>query len=520
MRHPVIIFVDNIDEYYEDMLSAQSHQSGLNLFGGAKEAHWYLVQLGVALAARELSQINNHLRIYSSIRREVVQRSVTSSAFGLQLMSRSIVIEYPHSDLISMIVKNIDHENANNLVLRRDPDPISKFIGKDNRYVFHPKTGDQEPFEDFWIRHTLGRPRELMMIGEAISCIDPADRKLRRLREVIREKSGEFASAYMTEMSSHLPGFVPTIITKLIPKNTLTINELAVISHEYNQEYNKRFSDSEAGASHVFCALYKIGLLGYVGNDFETGGRIQIFNRPGSVALDETGILPEADIYLLHPALDSLIASSRPKYFTQLNPLNIIGAGRPWRDKRAVSYVLKGDLKAFSHIMKDTIKVKKFIELLNATLKEYSTQIDYCEIEQGDAITIVDGNPISVVTIARQIESAIAASEFKGSFRFGGEAGYVLIDSVEKLGGNVKSVSGIALRTAARLEPHVRPGEIWVTEEFVRHLSDQFTSGIYRFVSVDPSEIGLASVDDGKVDLAKGPQDETLLTRIYRVMPL
>ncbi|QJU58969.1 adenylate/guanylate cyclase domain-containing protein [Sphingomonas sp. AP4-R1] len=516
ISHNISIFIDNIDEYYEDMLRAQHMDVGTNLYGEAKEIYWYLAQLGIALASREINEHNSHIRVYASIRSEVKQRSITKSSFGIQLTSRSLQMNYSDHDLKQIIEKNILAEKKPNL-LPGGTTPIDKFLGKDCISVFHPKTGDQEDFLDFWIRHTLRRPRDIVLVGRHISALEPRDRNARSLRQAVRTASREIARGFMAEMEPHLAGFDPDILIGLIRSNTLSAAELARISAEYAQLYEKKYeARGELHTDHVFCALYKIGLLGVIRNDEQTYERIQDFLPLGSVALDEIHVLPDADLYLIHPILDDLIGTRSTRYFNGLNDLNVIGAGRRWRDERSVSYVLKGDLKGYSEIMKDVPKSRKFKELLDASAREYFHNIDHPDVHQGDSILLIDTNPVSVITAARAIEERIANSEFKGTFRFGGEAGYVMIDGSDQN----RNVSGMALRTAARLEPHVTPGEIWVTEDFVTRVKEQFRSDIYQFEEIAAEDAPALGTQDGRFNLAKNERDEPIFTKLFRVRPL
>src|SRR5438552_16582261 len=54
---------------------------------------------------------------------------------------------------------------------------------------------------------------------------------------------------------------------------------------------------------HIFCALYRVGLLGYVHHDRIRGAWGQRFLRPGEATLERVGTLPPATHYLLHAVL-------------------------------------------------------------------------------------------------------------------------------------------------------------------------------------------------------------------------
>src|SRR4051812_38120346 len=62
-------------------------------------------------------------------------------------------------------------------------DLIEKMVGRDNLELLHIYTGQRENFFDFIFRHTLGRPRDLMMVGGKISELDPSSRTSERLRQ-------------------------------------------------------------------------------------------------------------------------------------------------------------------------------------------------------------------------------------------------------------------------------------------------------------------------------------------------
>src|SRR5215470_40781 len=128
LHESTAIFVDNIDEYYEGVLremNAERHPAGGHTPGGrVKRSFWHLAQHGIAAAARELSQINSHVKIYVSIRKEVLQGIIGDTHFGQQLRSKSLIISYTDSDLLEIIHKNIAHSDAEDLADPHARDPV------------------------------------------------------------------------------------------------------------------------------------------------------------------------------------------------------------------------------------------------------------------------------------------------------------------------------------------------------------------------------------------------------------
>jgi class 3 adenylate cyclase len=515
LHESVAVFIDNIDEYYEGVLREISAKTDRRPSGRIKRSFWHLAQYGIAAAARELNHINTHIKIYVSIRKEVLQGIIGDTHFGQQLRSKSILVSYSHGDLLEIIAKNIANSDTENLAQpqSRNENPIAAFFGPLAR-VTHPTTGDEEGVLDFWLRHTLGRPRDVAAIGKALSSLPPASRTERRVREVVRLEAKLIAKTYLGEMSPHLEGFDHDLLLPLIDKNVLSADDLKVISSSYAQAYQKAHGTVAAHTDHPFCALFKLGLLGYVGRDPEINDDVQIFRLPGEDPLDNIRVLPVARTYLVHPSLDDLIAERNPRYFESLNDRNVIGRGRRWFRKRVISYVLKGDVKGYSAIMRDGVRNKAFNEVFDAIVSEFGTALDYAQKSQGDSLLLIDANPVKVLTAAQNIQRDLRRSEFRSEIRFAGDAGFVDIagDTHEK------QLYGMAIQNAARLEPHVAPGHIYVTEEFRRRLEEGFGKQLpFGLVTVGPEDLKELETKEGLFNIAKRGGEAEILTAIYRI---
>lgn len=479
----VALFVDNIDEYFGDSYAADFDGKSRH-FGTLKDSYWYHSQLGLALASRELNGINKHLKIFVSIRKEVLQKSVKMGSFWTQLKGKSIEIKYTEADIEAIISKNIKSEQKKNLVSPAAALSIDKFVGK-NTQIVHPKTGDEEDFLSFWIRHTLNRPRDVISIGREISLLQPSERTADRLSKCVRKEAADLVRAYMYEMQPHLPGFDPDLICRLIPSNTFTKQELETVSKAYSESFRNKYTTSETHTDHVFCALFKIGILGYVASDVD-GAIRQAFRPIGEDSLDEAGILPDVERYIVHPSMDNLIGELNPKYYQSLNKYNVIGNGRVWREERSISYVVKGDVKGFSKICAEENKATEFDKYIRKSLREVSQGIDYSEVSGGDSVLMVDKNPVSVISAASELAIKLENSEFNCQMRFGAHAGFISIvaeNGVKRLQG------GYALRTAARLEQAGIPGIVLASDQFLEAMQAQFENTIFKFIKLEPDVV-------------------------------
>jgi hypothetical protein len=513
LHESTAIFVDNIDEYYEGVLREMNAGRDRPTGAKVKRSFWHLAQYGIAAAARELSHINTHVKIYVSIRKEVLQGIIGDTHFGQQLRSKSLIVSYTDSDLLEIIHKNIAHSDSEDLVDPRANEPVSAFFGPLSR-VTHPITGDEEEVLAFWLRHTLGRPRDVVSIGKAIASIPPVSRSERKIREVVRSEAKTIATAYFAEMAPHLDGFDADMLLRLIDRNVLTPDDLRRISEVYAHTWLEAFAAAAPHTEHPFCALFKLGLLGYVGRDAETGDDVQMFRLPGEHPLDNVRILPPARIYLVHPVLDDLIAERNPKYFENLNSRNVIGRGRRWLRERLIRYVLKGDVKGLSAIMRDGLRNKAFVSLFDSIVSEFGARLDHAERSQGDSLLLIDANPIRLLQAARNIQRDLARSEFRSQLRFAGDAGFVEI----AVGARQSEPYGMAIQNAARLEPHVASGEVYVTEQFIRHVEEDRGDQLpFDFVRLGPEDLKNLAWNGGLFDIAKGGGEDPILTAVHRI---
>jgi len=354
----------------------------------------------------------------------------------------------------------------------------------------------------------------VVSIGKTLASIPPASRGERKVRETVRSEAKTIATAYFAEMAPHLDGFDSDMLLPLIDRNVLAPDDLRRIAEAYASAWLEAFGAAAPHTEHPFCALFKLGLLGYVGRDAERGEDVQIFRLPGELALDNVRVLPPARTYLVHPVLDDLVAERNPSYFENLNDRNIIGRGRRWLRESVIRYVLQGDVKGHSATMRDSLRTKAFAAVFDAIVAEFGGRLEYTERSQGDSLLLIDANPIKLLQVARNIQRELGRSEFGAQLRFAGDAGFVEIAS----GPQRKEPYGMALQNSARLEPHVEPAQIYVTDQFVRHVEEERGKQVpFDFVALRPDDLKNLSWKGGQFDIAKSGGEDAILTAIYRV---
>ena len=179
-----------------------------------------------------------------------------------------------------------------------------------------------------------------------------------------------------------------------------------------------------------------------------------------------------------------------------------------------IRYVLKGDVKGHSVNMRDGLRTKAFATVFDAIVAEFGSRLDLAERSQGDSLLLIDANPVKLLQAARNIQRDLARSEFGAQLRIAGDAGFVEIAA----GARQKEPYGMALQNSARLEPHVESGQIYVTEDFVRHFEDDRGKHLpFDFARLGPEDLKNLPWMDGLFDIAKAGREDAILTAVYRV---
>jgi hypothetical protein len=499
IRNQTAIFIDNVDEFFESELSkSKNDKNTRHLY---KEL-WDSSQVGLLLAIRDINLINPHIKIFASVRQEVIPDLSRRTALAIQIEGNLIDLSYSDRELEEIIDKNIDNESPSRLFSNsRSIPPIQRFFGEKCSYFVHPTTGDEEDLHQYFLRHTLRRPRDIAHIGDKIATIPPAERTPRRIRDTINREGGRLINAYFREMEPHLNNFDVDKIIRLIPKNVLSKNEIKYISKQYDD-----IIGSNNESSHIFCNLYKIGVLGWVDVDIENNQPIQRFAKIGTVSLSKDNCLPDSEFYLIHPMLDDEIRLSNQRYGENMHKLNIIGDTYPWRDKRDGYFIARGDIKGFSGIMNDADMYAKFNSIYNSKVKEIVGKNKY-SIEGGDSIMIVSENPKSLIDCCLMLDVMIR-DEFLKNFRFAIDYGYMQFQN--------ESYSGGVLRRAARIESAVKNEGIYITKDAISRIYELKMLN-YKYRRLTGLDLTHLHFNDGFFNVSKGSGDEDTWVELFTI---
>jgi len=307
IHRAVYVFIDRIEEGI----------SSLDRMG------WISVQGGLVEAAWNVMSTNNHVKVYASLREEAYANYESDTKPNL--FSATLHLRYNQSELQSIIERLsmlYEKQGFSDFVCMKEIRNLSCDIVEDSfRYL---------------LRHTLGRPRDLVIICSKLSGYRMQLNEA-KFREVVNETGANFiVRNVFSEMRPFLnclrSGDERHRLFKMLECNVMTRSELENICYQFNgipleQLATEPFTHEVS--HHPFCELYSCGLLGIAREDDSIGG-LQQFKQPYDVMTPTGSSLPVADYYFLHPCLHSLVYKSRYGDGYDFFRNVVIGHNYPW----------------------------------------------------------------------------------------------------------------------------------------------------------------------------------------------
>lgn len=285
---------------------------------------WVHMQAGMLEAAWDLMNTNPHLKVFATIREEAF--SSYESDIKTNLYGATSTLRYSKPDLEAMLEK---------LTFFYERLALRDFVILDA--VSGPRASRREASFDFIYRHTLCRPRDLVIVASEISrnrdSLDEAG-----LRRLVQETS---ASLLVSNVFDEMRVFVEVLRDRdqrarffaSLPYNVLTHDELVALwcaFHGVDREYYDLHGHEAGEAYHPFRELYDCGLLGVITREPGSAERRQRFRQPYDAVAGSQRQLPRSRYYLLHPSLETLIVrlagGGRFQPFRHV----ITGHGEPW----------------------------------------------------------------------------------------------------------------------------------------------------------------------------------------------
>jgi hypothetical protein len=324
---------------------------------------WIAIQAGLIEAAWETMNANSHLKIFASIRQEAF--SNYQSDIKSNLFAATTSLNYSEEEL---------HALLDQLALCYEGCPtFAEFLGLN--VLRHGRRPAPEDAFQYVLRHTCGRPRDLVAIASAVSA-RRSTLSESSLREVVQQTCSDVVvSNLFDEMRVFLNclgdrearlGF----LSKL-PGNILEKSEVVRLCEEFNglePGTLKHFGEDSSDIFHPFRDLYFVGLLGVVQRDHETGVMTQRFRRPHDPFAAAATELPNTPVFLIHPALDTFIRRQRTRTpFVQFQHIRV-GEHLIWQPH----FTLLMQIERQLHKTED----HQFVELVHQVVTRIQSFID------------------------------------------------------------------------------------------------------------------------------------------------
>jgi len=510
---PVAIFIDSIDEYFNKHITTPTGTRASQA-GELSPNVWYFSQMGLVEVAYQLRRVSHQLKVFVAIRKEAFARLEQTTSMTLQYRGSTIDIVYQPASLREIFVNNIRREPPRNLVVpgKLKTDPLVAFLGTD--VVTHEGAGEQEDVFEYVCRHTLRRPRDFMTIGRKLSELSPDERRREAaLKNAVHDGATAIARGYLNEIQPYLDGIDAYSLFRLIDRNVLTRADCERIFLEYAAG-----TDTPYDPPHVFSALFRAGLLGWVDVDLGSGRTVQKFLRPGERPFEQGDALPDSSHYLVHPVLTSVIAEANPGYVRNRDRTNEIGAGRPWieRGTDELLCAVRADILRFSTFMADAGRESLVRKALRQALDKRRSG---CVLvtDEGDAFTLLHRSPREVLSVVKGIQVDLYEATGEAELRVAVDYGPIGLER-DATGTPIGIRRGHdVIRNVARIEPLVEPSQFWVTERFKAAL--ERTPSFYRAEPIDPGVRPERRTPDGafNVKKAESGEDDHFL-RLFRIV--
>ncbi|MCX4245075.1 serine/threonine-protein kinase [Paraliomyxa miuraensis] len=307
LHSPMFIFVDKLDQALRSL---------------PREA-WVHMQAGMIEAAWDLMNTNTHIKIFATIREEAF--ASYESDIKTNLYGATSTLRYTKRDLQELLEK---------LTFFYERLPLRDFVILD---TVSTQSSRSEPAFDFIFRHTLGRPRDLVIIASEISrhreSLDE-----RTFKRLVQDTS---ASILVSNVFDEMRVFLEVLCERgprgkflaSLPYNILPHDEVVELwcrFHGVDRDYYELHGREAEDVYHPFRELYDCGLLGIVVRDASSERRSQRFRQPHDAVAGSQRQLPRSSHYLLHPALSALVAQLAAggdfEPFRQI----VVGHEQPW----------------------------------------------------------------------------------------------------------------------------------------------------------------------------------------------
>ncbi|MEO1050410.1 MAG: hypothetical protein AAFX87_07280 [Bacteroidota bacterium] len=306
----IFIFIDKVDQAIKSF---------------PKQA-WIIMQAGLIEAAWDIVNSNPHIKIYATVRQEAF--SNYHSDIKSNLIGSTTIIDYKRSELAQIMDKLSQYYEGKTT--------FQRFTGIEK--IKSPLSGEVEDSFDYVLRHTIGRPRDLVIISSNLS-ENIAHLQELEFRAIVNQVSEQ---TILPNIFNEVEIFLECLKSEmdrqrffsLLPGNIISKRAALRISclfNGINEEDYAQFDDPINQMNHPFSELYKSGLLGYeTSRNGQENSCMQRFKQPYDMSDYSSIILPNSDFYFIHPALQNTISQAKREHKYLIFKYVTVGHAYSW----------------------------------------------------------------------------------------------------------------------------------------------------------------------------------------------
>ncbi|WP_421765457.1 P-loop ATPase, Sll1717 family [Ekhidna sp.] len=275
----VFVFIDKIDQAMASL----------------SKSSWIHVQCGLLEAIWDIVESNKHVKIYASIRQEAFG-NFTNKQIQSNIYNHTTQLQYYKEDLIGIM-------NKLSKVYENLPD-FKRFLQVEIVHsAYHRQSEDAFSFIN---RHTVGRPRDFVILANAIS-ERQKNMNEDKLKDLVTTTAEQII---LTNLYDESKQFLDCLYDQkdrfrfyeLLKQNILTRKQLFEISCRFSgiEDSFETIRVKEL-PNHPFSELYKIGFLGTLHS--AEGKQKQRFKQPSDEFDYKTVDIPDSKYYFIHPII-------------------------------------------------------------------------------------------------------------------------------------------------------------------------------------------------------------------------
>jgi len=317
-----VIFIDGVDKTLEDLITEEIRLNRNKEKIKKLQDIWVSAQIGLIFAVFSFCANNHHIRIYTTIRQEVIGKLEKDDTNPIRYEDMMLILNYDKNDLKNILIKGIDSFETRNLVDSEEyykNNKIKGFLGFDFVKPMNFISGEEIRIFDYMYYYSIQRPRDIIFLGGEIASLDIEERTPEKVQQLIKIKGERNLSM---DYLSHLEVLLEynfNLAFSYITKNVLSKNEIMAICRQFHNKDDIGVCNCEKCEEYnVFLLLYNLGLLGVLKRSKFSPEYHQKFLEPEKreIFISTTKTLPNPflDLFFLHPALSDRIKEQNENF--------------------------------------------------------------------------------------------------------------------------------------------------------------------------------------------------------------